>query len=424
MSFRRQSPPFFPTPKPKPAMKPTQLLALCGLFATPALLLAQNEPPRPDQPPPPARPAPPEGRRDAPLPDRPRGEARERGPDAAPPNREPGRTGPSDRNPETQAESPAMRHRVQQKRGERAPGPEAERRDARPQHAHKDEPRSRGHSGEMRQVSYLGVLTAPVSPESRAHLGLKEGFGLRVAEVQRGSPAQAAGLKENDVLVRFEDQRLASMEQLQALVRERRKGERVNLGVISAGKEAVVAVEVGETSVPVHRESHGPRFLPPAVRVLPESHFGDMREHMERYRRSLQEWQERMRHWGREPGRGDRPPPPPVPGGAERAPAGPPAERGPAEPRRGESRGVSTVTRSDDSGIYTLKREGDRVIFSAQPKEGEARSWNLHQERDRIPEPLREKLRQLEEIRGDRDEARNRPPVDGRKPENGPRGRD
>src|SRR5690606_33539670 len=119
---------------------------------------------------------------------------------------------------------------------------------------------------------------------------------LRVAEVQRGSPAQAAGLKENDVLVRFEDQRLASMEQLQALVRERRKGERVNLGVISAGKEAVVAVEVGETSVPVHRESHGPRFLPPAVRVLPESHFGDMREHMEHYRRSLQEWQERMRH--------------------------------------------------------------------------------------------------------------------------------
>ena len=276
----------------------------------------------------------------------------------------------------------------------------------------------------MRQVSYLGVLTGPVSPEARAHLGLKEGFGLRVAEVQRGSPAQAAGLKENDVLVRFEDQRLASMEQLQALVRERRKGERVNLLVISAGKEAVVAVEVGETSVPVHRESHGPRFLPPAVRVLPESHFGEMREHMERYRRSLQEWQERMRHWGRESGRGERPPPPPVPGSAERAPAGPPTERGAAEPRRGESRGVSTVTRSDDSGIYTLKREGDHVTFSAQPKQGEARSWNLHQERDRIPEPLREKLRQLEEIRGDRDEGRNRPATDSRRSENGPRGRD
>lgn len=267
----------------------------------------------------------------------------------------------------------------------------------------------------MRQVSYLGVLTAPVSPEARAHLGLQEGFGLRVAEVQRGSPAQAAGLKENDVLVRFEDQRLASMEQLQALVRERRKGEQVNLLVISAGKEARVAVEVGETSVPVHREPQGPRFMPPhELPRLPESHLGEMREsmreHWERHRRSLQEWQERMRHWGREPGRGETPPP--GPGG-----------RGAEEPRRGDSRGVSTVTRSDDSGIYTLKREGDRVVFSAQPKDGGGRSWKLPEEHDRIPEPLRDKLRQLEEIRGDRHEGRNRPSGDGRIEEKGPRGR-
>lgn len=324
-----------------------------------------------------------------------------------------------------------MKHRVQQKRRGRAPGPEAERREDPRPHGSEGEARSRGHSGEMRQVSYLGVLTAPVSPEARAHLGLKEGFGLRVAEVQRGSPAQAAGLKENDVLVRFEDQRLASMEQLQALVRERRRGERVSLLVISGGKESVLAVEVGETSVPVHPQSQGPRFLPPAGRDLPrlpDSRFGEMREemreHWERYRRSLQEWQERMRHWGRESGRGEMPPPPPVPGGLEREPAAPPAERGSPEPRRGESRGVSTVTRSDDSGIYTLKREGDRVVFSVQPKEGEARSWNLHEGRERIPEPLRDKLRQLEEIRGDRDEGRNRPPGDGRKKENGPIGRD
>lgn len=417
-------------------MKPNRLLALCGLFVTPAALLAQNEPSRPDQPPPPGRPIPPEVRRDNPLPpgrpaalpsearrdgppvEQPRGQARVRGPDAPPPSREPGREGGRDRAPGPESGPPQVKHRVQQKRHGSPPGPEAERRDDRPSHGHEGEARSRGRSAEMRQVSYLGVLTAPVSPEARAHLGLQEGFGLRIAEVQRGSPAQAAGLKENDVLVRFEDQRLASMEQLQALVRERRKGERVNLRVISAGKEAEVTVEVGETSVPVHRESHGPRFLPPMGRempYLPESR--EWRELWERYRRSLQEWQERMRHWGRESGRGEMPPPPPVPGTSSE-------ERGAPEPRRGENRGVSTVTRSDDSGIYTLKREGDRVIFSAQPKEGEARHWNLQEERDRIPEPLREKLRQLEEIRGDREENRIRPPGGGRNKENGPRDRD
>lgn len=420
-------------------MKPTQLLALCGLFASPAALVAQNEPPRPDQPPSPGRPAPPEvrrdplppsgrepgrpdagprreglppegrregpapeARRDAPPPERPRGDVREPSREGQPSGREPGSRRPEAPPPGREARRDAPR--------DRAPGPEAERRDDRPQHGHEDKARSRGHAGEMRQVSYLGVLTGPVSPEARAHLGLKEGFGLRVAEVQRGSPAQVAGLKENDVLVRFEDQRLASMEQLQALVRERSKGERVNLLVISAGKESVVAVEVGETSVPVHPESHGPRFMPP----LPEARFGELREHWERHRRSLQEWQERMRHGGRESGRGEAPPP---------VHGGPSGERGTPEARRGESRGVSTVTRSDDSGIYTLKREGDRVTFSAQPREGEARSWKLPEEHDRIPEPLRDKLRQLEEIRGDRDEGRNRPPADGRIPENGPRGR-
>ncbi len=400
-------------------MKPTHLLALCGLFATPAALLAQNEPPRPDQPPPPGRLVPPEARRDAPK----------------PPAREPGRPERAEAGPRRDAPPPPEARRDAPKPPAREPGrPEraeagSRREDRRPP-AHEGEPRSRGHSGEMRQVSYLGVLTAPVSPEARVHLGLKEGFGLRVAEVQRGSPAQAAGLKENDVLVHFEDQRLASMEQLQALVRERRKGERVNLRVISGGKEAEVTVEVGETSVPVHRESHGPRFLPPLERDsprLPDSRFGEMREemreHWERYRRSLQEWQERMRQWGRESGRGEMPSPPPVPEGLERAPAGPSAERGTPEPRRGENRGVSTVTRSDDSGIYTLKREGDRVTFSAQPREGEARSWNLPAEQDRIPEPLRDKLRQLEEIRGDRDEGRNRLPAGERRDGNGPRGR-
>lgn len=386
-------------------MKPTQLLALCSLFANPAALVAQNDPPRPDQPPPPGRPTPPEVRRDAPPP-----AGREPG---RPERAEPGARRDAPPPPEARREAPPP-GREPRREGprERASGSEAERRDDRRPPAHEGEARPRGHSGETRQVSYLGVLTGPVSPEARAHLGLREGFGLRVAEVQRGSPAQAAGLKENDVLVRFEDQRLASMEQLQALVRERRKGERVNLLVISAGKEATVAVEVGETSLPVHREPQGPRFMPPhELPRLPESHLGEMREHWERHRRSLQEWQERMRHWGRESGRGETPPP--GPGG-----------RGAEEPRRGDSRGVSTVTRSDDSGIYTLKREGDRVTFSAQPREGEARSWNLPAELERIPEPLRDKLRQLEEIRGDRDEGRNRPAAEGRKPETGPKRRD
>ena len=49
----------------------------------------------------------------------------------------------------------------------------------------------------------IGLALAPISPEARAELGLPEGgSGAVVAEVEPGSPAEAAGLRPGDVLTR------------------------------------------------------------------------------------------------------------------------------------------------------------------------------------------------------------------------------
>ena len=69
----------------------------------------------------------------------------------------------------------------------------------------------------MRKVAYLGVMTREVPPELRSQLGLAEGFGLLVDGVMPDSPATAAGIKEHDILVRFEDQQLVNIEQLMRL---------------------------------------------------------------------------------------------------------------------------------------------------------------------------------------------------------------
>ncbi|MCA1964748.1 MAG: hypothetical protein LDL31_12460 [Prosthecobacter sp.] len=78
---------------------------------------------------------------------------------------------------------------------------------------------------------------------------------------------------------------------------------------------------------------------------------------------------------------------------------------------------ASSVTRSDEGGIYRLSREGDRSIFSVKPREGEVREWpvNTEEERAALPEPLRAKLRELEEIR------KSARPADGA-PDRGPGG--
>jgi hypothetical protein len=280
-------------------------------------------------------------------------------------------------------------------------------------------------------VAYLGVLTGPVSRELRAQFNLAEGFGLQVAEVMPDSPAHAAGLKEHDVLVNFEDQMLVNMEQLQTLVRGRKKDDLVNLTVITGGERKQLSVKLGERMARIETERNRGGFPPPGMHW-----FGgggsmsrdpdELREQAEQFQRRIREYQEQMQDWTRDGRRGNAPPPPMFDGprregdrrpDGERGPGGPPRDgdsrrsdgprevpRGEGEPRRmehRESHESASITRSDETGIYRLSKEGDRAVFSVTPKDGEAKTWpvNTDDERAAVPEPYRTKLREMEEIR-------------------------
>jgi len=269
-------------------------------------------------------------------------------------------------------------------------------------------------------VSFIGVLTRSVPQELRAQFGLPEGFGLMVDEVMPETPAQAAGLKVHDVLIKFEDQKLVNMEQLLTLVRSKKKGDVVALSVITGGKETQVSVTVGERMVPVQdnvrrfqpmqgsgsfggerRDQGGPDMM------------GEWRESMERFQNRMGEHQERMREWSRDGGRGPAPLPPMFDGpgrsregdrrdGGERGPSRG-GDRGPQTNRQEENREVhrnANVTRSDETGDYRLRREDDRTVFSVKPKEGAEQSWpvNNEEERKAVPEQFRSKLREMEDI--------------------------
>lgn len=348
---------------------------------------------------------------------------------------------PRKRDPQPETPPPARKERPDTRkdapppaRGQRPEARPESRRDA-PQRGTTDT-RGSSRSGREapppaeRRVTYIGVLTAPLSPEMRAHLRLPEGFGLRVIEVLRGSPAAAADIHENDVLIRFEDQRLASMEQLQALVREKKKGDSVKLHLISSGQPRDVQVQIEEHTLPApsahdprrmgfpstrphdgrppHQAEHHRSPAPERGSHLSEGmdfrrHADEWREKFEQQQKAWREWQERFREWSREHGR-HFPQPPLMPSfGMERP--GPEGREGGPPP---EQREASTITRSDESGVYTLKKQGEARIFTAQPKGSEGKSWNLNREEERrsIPEELRGKLGQLEELH--RGEARAR----------------
>ena len=70
--------------------------------------------------------------------------------------------------------------------------------------------------------------------------------GLRVTKVGNKSPAQAAGVKEGDVLLKLNGTPLAKREQLQDLLKEMSAGDEITLELERGGKTQTLTLNLGE----------------------------------------------------------------------------------------------------------------------------------------------------------------------------------
>lgn len=109
---------------------------------------------------------------------------------------------------------------------------------------------SGNEDGKPSKAAYLGVVAGPVSPQLRAQLDLAEGMGLTVEAVANESPAAKAGIRQYDVLRKFNDQILCSQEQLSVLVKAAGKDAKVSLVLLRGGREQNVVVTLGEHDAP------------------------------------------------------------------------------------------------------------------------------------------------------------------------------
>jgi membrane-associated protease RseP (regulator of RpoE activity) len=109
----------------------------------------------------------------------------------------------------------------------------------------------------MEKGSYLGLTASPVPPVVRAQLRLRPGLGLVVDFVRPDSPAAAAGLKANDILEKFDDQLLVSMQQLAILVRMHKPGDAIKLSIIREAQPQALSATLAEGDVPPLEELSG-----------------------------------------------------------------------------------------------------------------------------------------------------------------------
>lgn len=93
---------------------------------------------------------------------------------------------------------------------------------------------------------WLGLAIEEASEALASQLDLAPGAGLVVTHVAPDSPAAAAGLEKNDVLVEFEGQSLVHPLQLRKLVQVRKEGEKAELTFYRAGKKQTASATLGK----------------------------------------------------------------------------------------------------------------------------------------------------------------------------------
>lgn len=122
-----------------------------------------------------------------------------------------------------------------------------------------------------RSQTYLGVAVAAIDEERAAQLKLNDGEGVWITWVEDDSPAARAGLKWNDILLKYNGESIDDTELLGKLVRATAPGQRVHLTVLREGKvvKLVATVQVRKHPPAVPPETmvdfslHVPRFFLP-----------------------------------------------------------------------------------------------------------------------------------------------------------------
>ena len=93
---------------------------------------------------------------------------------------------------------------------------------------------------------WLGVIIQEITPELAEGIGLDNTDGALIAEVSPDSPADKAGLKSGDVVIKFNNQPIEEFADLTRFVGAAKPNSDVILTIIRNGKKKVIDVQLGE----------------------------------------------------------------------------------------------------------------------------------------------------------------------------------
>ena len=103
-------------------------------------------------------------------------------------------------------------------------------------------------AGEPVLEAFLGISSAPLTPETAAQLGVDPNSGLSgavVLEVSAGSAAEASGLQAGDLITAIDGEAVTSPEDVGDAIRDSDPGDAIRLTVVRAGSEISIEAVLG-----------------------------------------------------------------------------------------------------------------------------------------------------------------------------------
>lgn len=94
--------------------------------------------------------------------------------------------------------------------------------------------------------NYIGVSLEELTDELSRHFGVREGRGLLVSKFSEDSPAEKAGLKVGDVIVKADGVKVETIKELSGLIQDKKNGEKIKIEFLRDKKAMSVDVEVKE----------------------------------------------------------------------------------------------------------------------------------------------------------------------------------
>ncbi len=95
------------------------------------------------------------------------------------------------------------------------------------------------------EKGWLGVYIQDITRDIREAMDLKSGRGILIRDVVEDSPADVAGIEQEDVIIEFNGKKVRDTSRFTSMVKSASPGDEVTLTIIRDGKEKTITITLG-----------------------------------------------------------------------------------------------------------------------------------------------------------------------------------